>query len=50
VFFCASLDEVRTRGRQRECVAFSPALIPAQARDEYDGTDLLVGEISYDGD
>jgi uncharacterized protein (TIGR02996 family) len=50
VFFCGSLEEVRTRGRQRECVAFSPALIADQARDEYDGNDLLVGEISFDGD
>jgi uncharacterized protein (TIGR02996 family) len=50
VFFCASLDEVRTRGRQGACVAFSPALIPEQARDEYDGNDFLVGEISFEPD
>jgi len=50
VFFCSSLEDVRTRGRRGECVAFSPRLVRSDALVEYEHVDdedmIVLGEIA----
>jgi uncharacterized protein (TIGR02996 family) len=49
VYFCTTLAEVRERGRARECVAFSSALVRQDALEVYAEEDLLLmGEVAYD--
>jgi len=49
VYFCSSEDEVRTRGKARDCVAFSSQLRRDQALTDYvnadDDREVLMGEI-----
>jgi uncharacterized protein (TIGR02996 family) len=49
VYFCTTLAEVRERGRARECVAFSSALVRQDALEAYDEDDLIMGEVAYEG-
>lgn len=48
VYFCTDLHQVRAHGRAGNCVAFCATLIRDQAQDEYDGEDILMGDISYE--
>ncbi len=48
VYFCATLDQVRERGRQKQCVAFSPRLVRASALEDYANPDqeMWMGEVA----
>lgn len=45
VFFCANLSQVRVHGMAKRCVAFSPKFLRSQGLDEYDGHEMMMGEI-----
>ena len=47
VYFCISIEEVRERARERQCVAFSSRLTRRIALDEYDAAGyILMGEVA----
>jgi uncharacterized protein (TIGR02996 family) len=48
VHFCSSLDQVREHGAIGNCVAFSSALVRAQALDAYD-EEIMMGEVADPG-
>lgn len=51
VYFCTTLAEVRERGRAKQCVAFSSALVRQNALEAYAEADLIMmGEVAYDED
>lgn len=45
VFFCTNLSQVRIHGEAKRCVAFSPKFMRSQGVDEYDGHEMMMGEI-----
>ncbi len=46
VFFCTNLSQVRIHGKAKRCVAFSPKFMRSQGVEEYDGHEMMMGEVS----